>query len=107
MIKKYLDIFLIKFAIVIVLFSVIIFPQLKLIGIYFTGLDYLLYFLFLLVFILKKQLKYEKKVMKMLFLIVVIGLASLLKSNYIKNYFLSFLGFLIILLPFITYIFFL
>lgn len=106
MIKKYLDSFLIKSAIIVLLFSIILFPQLKLIGVYFTGLDYLFYFLFLIAFLLKGKLKYEKKVMMKLCLIIIIGILSLIKSSYIKNYFLSILGFLIILLPFITYIFF-
>lgn len=106
MLKKYLDNFLINFTIVIVLCSVIIFPQLKLIGLYFTGLDYLFYLVFLITFLLKGKINYEKKVMTLLCLILVIGLFSLIRSNYIKNYFLSILGFLIILLPFITYILF-
>ena len=104
MLKKNLDNFLIKFTIIIVFASVIVFPQLKLIGLYFIGMDYLFYFLLLITFLLKGEIKYEKKVIIKLYLITLIALVSLIKSNYIKNYFLSFLGFLIILLPFFTYI---
>jgi len=103
MIKKYLDNFLIKFAIIIVLFSVIIFPQLKLIGLYFTGLDYLFYFIFLIAIFLKLEIRYEKPVMIKLCLISLIILFSLFTSDYINNYFFSALGFLIIILPFISY----
>uniref|UniRef100_UPI00404849FD hypothetical protein n=1 Tax=Polaribacter sp. TaxID=1920175 RepID=UPI00404849FD len=94
---------MLRLSVVIIFLSTILLPQLKLVGLYFTGMDYMVYFIFLILIPLKGKLYYEKAVINKIFLIVLIGGVSLATSKYIKNYFLSILGFLIILLPFVSY----